>query len=274
MKPAKAEAVSAAILRLLRPLVRLLLRNAVPFRTFAELAKRVFVTVAMEDFSLSSRKQTVSRVSTLTGLSRKEVRKVVQSAQPTDAEAIGRYNRAARVITGWVRDPKFRDATGRPRVLSWQAGGGTFGPLVKRYSGDIPARAILDELVRVGAVERLNNGQIRLLARAYVPQQGDADKLGILGTDVADLIATIDHNLQHGFAVPRFQRKVMYDNLPSEAVAKFRPLVASKAQKLLEILDRWLSRQDRDTNRSARGTSRVRAGVGIYYFEEQLNDAL
>jgi hypothetical protein len=270
MHPRTTQAVCAAILRLLRPLVRLLLRNAIPFRTFAELAKRTFVTVAMEDFHLEGKKQTVSRVSTLTGLSRKEVRRVLRAPHPTDAEAIARYNRAARVITGWIRDPQFCNSHGRPRKLSWRKGGGMFGELVRRYSGDIPARAVLDELLRVGIVEREKDGRISLLTRGYVPSQSESDKLGIMGSDVADLITTIDHNLQHGSTEPWFQRKVMYDNLPSEAMDKFKPLVIREGQTLLERLDRWLSRHDRDANPSSRGSGRVRAGVGIYYFEEQL----
>ena len=134
----------------------------------------------------------------------------------------------------------------------------------------MPARAVLDELLRVGAVERLDDGRIRLLARAYVPSTSDLDKLDILGADVAALIATIDHNLQRGEADPRFQRKVMYDNVPRESVAAFRALSAEQAQALLEAMDKWLAQHDRDVNPSVPGTERVRVGIGIYYFEENL----
>ena len=71
----------------------------------------------------------------------------------------------------------------------------SFSALVKRYSGDIPVRAMLDELVRVGAVKRLRDGRIGLVTRGYIPQKGMDQRLAILGQDTADLIATIDHNL-------------------------------------------------------------------------------
>ena len=111
---------------------------------------------------------------------------------------------------------------------------------------------------------------IQLKTRAYIPGGGDTDKLNILGTDVSDLVATIDHNLQHGAADPFFQRKVMYDNVPIEALQEFRRLSGAQAQTLLERLDKWLSQHDRDTHPETTGTGRMRTGIGIYYFEEDM----
>jgi hypothetical protein len=263
--------LAAAVLRLLEPLVRVLLRNGMSFNAFSDLARRAYVESAMREFGIPGKKQTVSRVSVLTGLSRKEVQRILGAQGSADSgEARERYNRAARVIAGWVRDQEFADASGEPAALSPDGPGASFGQLVKRYSGDVPARAVLDELLRVDAVQRQDDGRIRLLSRAYVPSASDLDKLDILGADVADLIETIDHNLRHGGADPRFQRKVMYDNVPRDAAAAFRALSAQQAQALLEAMDQWLAQHDRDVNPSVQGAERVRVGVGIYYFEENL----
>lgn len=267
------QALSAAVKRLLRPLVRVLLRNGMSFKAFSDLAKRVFVEVGMGESGIPGKKQTISRVSILSGLSRKEVQRILGEHDVEDGSDLrDRYNRAARVIAGWVRDKDFSDAAGDPMPLSPEGARESFGLLVKRYSGDVPARAVLDELLRVGAVERLGDGRIRLLSRAYIPSTSDVDKLDILGADVADLIATIDHNLQRSGSDPRFQRKVMYDNLPIEVMDEFRALSARHSQELIELLDAWLARHDRDTNPAARGTGRMRAGVGIFSFEENLNE--
>ena len=260
-----------ATLQLLRPLVRILLRNNVPHQALAEWAKQAYVEVAEREFSLEGKKQTVSRIAILTGLTRKEVQRLLnqpeQSALPSGEE----YHRAARVITGWVRDPDFGDGKGHPHPLRMEAKGTSFTELVKRYSGDMPVRAMLDELLRVGAVKQLRDGRICLLTRAYVPQKGSAEKLHILGSDTADLIATIDHNLYGAPAKPRFQRKVMYDNVPREAAKDFQVLVAAHSQELLESLDRWLAQRDRDVNPASKGTGRVRVGLGLYHFEERLD---
>jgi len=263
--------LDAAVLRLLKPLVRILLRYGVAFGAFSDLAKRVYVEVATTEFALSGRKQSGSRVSVLTGLSRKEVRRVRELDAPTE-EASRRYNRATRVISGWVRDTRYQDATGAPASLPFDGDREpTFTSLVRRYSGDVPARAVLDELVRVGAVVASDSATWTLTTRAYVPTRGETDKLAILGTDVADLIATIDHNLRCAAGDAFFQRKVSYDNLPVEVAPDLRALTADRAQMLLEELDAWMSARDRDTAPSVRGTGRKRVSVGIYYHEEDLD---
>jgi hypothetical protein len=259
--------LSAAILRLLRPLVRILLKNGVSYRTFSDLIKWVYVDVARKEFGILGRKQSTSRISVITGLSRKEVTRVGQLTRPDDRTSIEMYNRAARVIAAWRRESKFLDAGGKPAPLPMAGPGVTFSELVKRYGGDVPARATLDELIRVGAVKQMEDGKIYLLTLAYIPESSDVAKLHILGADVAHLISTIDHNLKPDPTGPRLQRKVSYDNLPDEVLPEFRKLSAKKAQSLLENLDRWLAQRDRDITPSVKGTGRNQAGLGVYYFE-------
>ena len=273
MKARVSQALSAAVIILLRPLVRLLLRNGVPYRTFSDLAKRVYVDVATEEFGIPGRKQSKSRVSILTGLSRKEVLRVKRLPGSDDLGALQRYNRAARVISGWVRDRIFTNESGDPVDLPFEGGNASFKSLVRLYSGDAPARAILDELLRVGSVERTAEGKIHLSDRSYVPKKSEIEKIGILGTDTADLISTIDHNIRQTDA-PFFQRKVCYDNLPCEALPQLKRMAGKKSQVLLESLDRWLCKRDRDFNPLIGGTGRKRAGIGIYYFEEDHSGGL
>ena len=268
MTAASNTPLSAAVVRLLRPLVRLLLRNGVSFGAFTDLAKSVYVEVASKEFAVPGRKQTDSRISIITGLTRKEVARLKAGTPPDDDAAAEQYNRAARVIGGWLRDGRFADKRGRPAALAFDGDDSGFSALVKAYSGDMPPRAVLDELLRVGAVERRKDGRLRLVAPAYVPKGSDAGKLQILGSDVALLIGTIDHNLQAGAQTTHFQRKVAYDNLPAEALPPLRALTAEKAQALLEEFDRHFAQQDRDANPAAAGSGRKHAGVGIYYFEE------
>ena len=176
------------------------------------------------------------------------------------------------MIAAWRREKKYRDDAGRPIPLAMEGEGTTFNELVRRFSGNVPPRAILDELVRVGAVEQLEDGKVSLRARAYIPKSTDVGRLHLLGTDVRHLLATIDHNLNPGPSGPLFQRKVAYDNLPSEVLAKFHQLFAQKAQALLESADQWLTRRDRDVTPTVKGSGRHRAGFGIFFFEEPYSD--
>lgn len=262
-----AIAVNSALVMLLRPLCRLLLRYHVPFGAFEELAKHVYVQTAMTDFSLPGKKPSLSRASILTGLTRKDVQRLVAEPEPVRAATQESFNRAARVLGGWARDAGFQRADGQPAALELQDGPASFVELVRRYSGDMPARAMLDELLRVGAVQQRADGRLELVTRSYVPDGDDVEKLGFLGVDVADLISTIDHNLQHGGTDPRYQRKVMYRSVPADIRPAFRTLSADRAQALLEHLDAWLAEHDNDNPPDRPEAPRMRVGLGIYYFE-------
>ena len=263
--------LASAVVCLLRPLVRLLLHNGVPYKSFADTVKWVYVDVAASEFAIKGRKQSDSRVSVLTGLSRKEVHRVALLPDPVDDESVARFNRAARVISGWVRDSNFHDSRNRPASLPVEGKTHSFTALVQKYSGDVPVRAILDELERVGAIQHLRNGNYRLRVRAYVPPTSEDEKLAILGTDVANLISTIEHNIYSESSELYFQRKVVYNNVPEEAMPRLRSMSAKRGQKLLEQVDAWLSQQDRDMNPEVEGTGKMRAGMGVFYFEESLN---
>lgn len=262
--------LSSALARILRALIRILLRHGVSYHAFADLAKWIYVDITLntEEFSIKGRKKSISRASVLTGLSRKEVMRMSQMPWPDDYMSVKKPNRAARVIAAWLREPDFLKSD-KPVELPIEGDGATFSELVRRYSGDVTPVAVLNELIRVGAVERLENDRVRLLARAYIPQSSDVETLRIFGTEVSYLISTFDHNLNtESSGQPWFQRKVMYDNLPDNVLQEFRELTAPQAQSLLEMWDHWLAHHDRDTNPSVEGSGRNRAGIGIYYFEE------
>lgn len=266
-----AKGLPAAIRKLLPPLVRILLRNGMAAKSFYDLVKLTYVLVARDEFGISGKQATMSRIAILTGLTRKEVQALLDMPIHGEDQYGEEYNRAARVITGWLRDPDFGDGKGHPAPLRMVGKRLTFSTLVKRYSGDIPVRAMLDELLRVGAVKRLKDGRVGLVVRGYIPQKGMDQKLTILGQDTADLMSTIDHNLFGNPSSPRIQRKVMYDNVPMESARAFQAIAQARAQEMLEGLDRWLSHRDRDVNPTVKGKGRVRVGLGLYHFEERLD---
>ena len=131
--------LSTAIFALMKPLARMLIRNGVTFQSFSDVAKRAFVDVGMNQFAIDGRKQTISRVAVLTGLSRKEVQRVLNEGMESDTETHERYNRASWVVAGWVRDRDFCSDEGKPASLPLEGNKGS-SELVRRYGGDVPAR--------------------------------------------------------------------------------------------------------------------------------------
>lgn len=277
MKMSHTHSLHRALYRILRPLARLLLRNGIPFGEFSDLVKRAYVEAALEDFGDGRKKPTDSRAAVMTGLTRKEVRRhrEILTGESAGALAGSHANRASRVVSGWVHDAAFQNSDGEPALLSFD-GPLSFSELVRRHSGDMPPRAVLDELVRVGVVATDDkSGKLALRQRAYVPAGDSEEMLQIFGEDVSDLIATIDHNLvsKEPGHQPLFQRTLTYNNIPPEIMARWRSHAAAQSQALLEQLDRWLGPHDLDIAGCA-GNGRtgepVRTGVSIFYFEDPL----
>jgi len=258
------QALAAASTNILRRLVRILLHYGVGYQAFCEMAKHAYIEVAQTDFALPGKKQTVSRISTLTGLSRKEVSRVSQLPSPSTGVLEASINRATRVVSGWVSDANYLDAQAQPLDLPFE-GDVSFTALVKRYSGDIPPRTIADELSRTGTLVMLASGDVRLQQNAYVPKAHDVQNLQLLGVDVADLIATMDHNRETP-EQPYFQRKVCYQNIAPEVLETVRTSLAEHAQKQLEALQYDIQQKAS----VATGQRQFRLGVGIYYFEEEV----
>jgi len=258
------QTLSAAVLTLLRPLVRILLRNGIAYGSFAELAKKVYVDVAFDEFAPEKKKQSMSRVSALTGLTRKEAKRLHELQQSDAGETEQRYNRAVRVISGWVNDPEFHDAEGQPAELPVEGETASFSALVKKYSGDVTTQSMLAVLGVAASIEK-DNDRVRLVQHAYVPGNDASEKLRILGTDAAELIATIDHNLVSDENALRYQRKVSNLRVNISALPAFKKLSAEKAQALLEELDAWLTENEVDAEQDSEQGKYV--SLGIYYYE-------
>ena len=255
-----------AVVKILRPLVRILLRNGFSVGHFEELARKAFVDEAFAQAHRKGNKVTVSSVSAQTGLSRKEVKRLNELDNPQQSDSGDKYNRAIRVISGWLNDPRFVSDEGVARVLPLESGDHSFAQLVKNYSGDIPTRAMLDLLEAAGSAETVD-GHVYLISHAYVPGNDPVDILNILGTDCNELINTIDHNLTCTADQKRFQRKVSSSLLARDSLESFHQHARQRSQALLEELDNWLSQHEASANEH----DAQYVSLGIYFYE---NDPL
>lgn len=255
--------LSAAVLRLLRPLVAILLRHGMAYGTFAELARKAYVEEAFSGAATTGRRPTVSSVSAVTGLTRKETKRLRELEFVDDESSSRRFNRAIRVVSGWVADPRFHCSAGEPAMLPIDGGPASFNLLVKEFSGDIPPTAMLSVLQASGTVALVDD-RVKLLDRAYLPVATPLEKIDILGTDTAELIATIGHNLRAGPQQRYFQRKVSNVLIHPEAVPAFQALSNKKSQELLEEYHQWLARHELDAGADP-GVKPCYVAVGIYY---------
>jgi hypothetical protein len=256
-----------ALRAVLRPVVRLLLEKQVTQPVFGELLKEVMLEVVRDRFALADRRLTDSRISLLTGIHRKEIRRL-RAAPPARQRASASVSLGALIVSRWTGDPRFLDASQAPRVLPRTPpadGGPSFEELVLSTSRDTTVRSVLDEWLRSGIVAPEGDDRLRLKVEAFVPARDFEDKLYFFGRNLRDHAAAGVHNLLDE-GPPFFDRSVFYDRLSPASVEQLRSAASELGSRALREMNQLaLELQRQDAERPARETDH-RMTWGAYFF--------
>ncbi len=199
MSESLKSAVQSAVLRLLDPLVKWLLTAGIGVGELLTLVKIAYVRAAREqgrEEGGERARPNASRIALITGLTRVEVAHLLADERAERPHDFGRRQRAERVLRGWWNDSTFQDRWGEPAILPVRGPRRSFAALVERYvGGTYRVRTILEELLRVKAVERLPDGRLKALSRTYATVRWDPEGIAAFGEHVGELCATLLHNL-------------------------------------------------------------------------------
>ena len=263
-------ALLRALRSLLRPLVRLLVARQVPYPFLANLLKGVYVEIAERDFALAGKRLTDSRISLLTGVYRRDVKRL--RTELREGSVIPpTVSLGAEVVARWNGLPEFVDAEGHPNPLPVHAEGApSFESLVASVSTDIRARSVLDEWLRLGVVHFDDRGRVVLDSGVFVPQKGMEEKLYYFGRNLRDHIAAAAHNVQ--VEEPPFaERSVYYGRLSAASVAEIGEFAAEQGMTALQAVNRLAIRlQERDAQA---GDATRRMTFGVYFLETEAEPA-
>lgn len=258
----------AAYGRLLGPLVRILIRNGVTFREFAEVAKQTYVDVAAKDFSVTNKEITQTRISALTGLMQGEVQRIwILSEQERKNKKASNLNRIVAVLTGWHTDSEYTGPYGVPlEVRLADKSGFDFSELVDRHTDKaVSASALIDEMVRAGLVKETERGCYKVLSRYYIPEGSAPAGLDHLSRTLGDLVTTLDHNLlEQNPKKKMFERHVYTEEgISPQDLPKFEAFAKERAMLLLEEIDNWVSQLDKPDSGSP---ERLSTGLGVFHY--------
>lgn len=258
-----------ALRQILRPLVKLLLRSGITLPYFSNFLKEIFVEVAEQEFRLDDRAQSDSRISLLTGVHRKDVRRL--RSEPTAAvSAPHAVSIGAQVIATWVSDKKYLDKGGAPRRLLVRDQGAekkSFETLVASVARqDLRPRVVLDELLRLGIVSISDDNFVVLEVEAFVPATGFDEKAHYFGQNVRDHIAAAVHNLGNSESL-FLERAVTYHALTPNDVAKIEKIANKMATDALKEVNRRAREMSR-RNKTSEGANQ-RINFGTYFFSAE-----
>ncbi|ACL61462.1 DUF6502 family protein [Methylobacterium nodulans] len=235
--PPDASRLQAPVARLLRPLVRLFVRCGITFPALTDLLRELYVNVAEYDFALPGKEQTDSRVSLLTGIHRKEVRRLRGAGAPVSAVPVA-VSRTSRIIARWLAAPEFTDEQGRPRPLPRASETEpSFESLVASVTRDLRPRAVLDEWLDRGIAFVDEAERIVLSEAAFVPRGGGEQQLYYFGRNLHDHVAAAVTNILE--ERPRFlERAVHYDGLSPDLARRLEARAREIAMEALQQANR------------------------------------
>jgi len=267
--------LTAAVRRLLRPLVKLLLNYSVQYPAFSKLLKQTYVEMATA-MPVDGKIQTDSRVSLLTGIHRLDVKRLRNEIVSGNEGPPMSVSLGAQIVARWTAHAEYLDNKGRPLPLHRLASAGgmmSFESLVRSVSKDIRPRVVLDEWLRLGIAQIDNLDRVILLTDAFIPSHGLDEKLFYLGKNVHDHLDACAHNLTQPDVPPLLERSVYYDHLSKDSTLILSTYARQLSSQVMQAFSqKAMELQERD-HQNADARHRVTYGLYFYQANEQEESA-
>ena len=261
-------ALVKAVNMLCKPLIRLLIEKGITFPQFRELMKELYVEVADENFSLDDKKPSDSRIFVLTGIHRKDIKRIRQQTGQEDQKIISCASLSGEIIARWSSMPEYLDDKAKPRQLlkSGKSSEAGFEQLVSSVNKDVRPRVILEEWLRLNIV-RLKDDYVVLNKSAFVANKEFKEMAYYLGHNVHDHMASCVNNILEDDEA-MLERSVYYASLTENSINKLSAIASKKGNDLLQHLNKQaIKLYDADKHKDD-ATYRMR--LGVYWYQAQL----
>jgi len=260
-------ALVGALASLLEPIALLAVTRGLPFAAVEDLLKAAFVETARRAQPESAGQRIVSRVATATGLTRREVTRLLEAPRGLPPP---RPSPATQVFTRWRTDPALRDKRGNVVALRRQGPAPSFETLARSITQDVHPRTLLDELCRLGlAVE--DGDSVRLVRDSVVASRGSERAFGFLAGNVGDHLRAGVANVLAD-APPHVEQAVFADGLSGESMAAFQEIAKAQWQAVLAASAPALQALV-DADAAAGRTADRRVRIGLYTYHDAAAEA-
>jgi len=261
--------ILGAFLVVMKPIARILLRFGIGFREFAEITKTAFVDVASSDYGLRGRPTNISRVAVMTGLTRKEVKRLRDKIEGDEDRLAVRTTPLCEILHKWHAEDDYLNRLGQPATLPFAGGAPSFSELVRRFGGDIPPGAMRTELKRVGAIQEEADGSLRVIRRSITPAGKEDNLIAALAHSAYPLMKTIAHNISTDDKDERWAQFTAFTQaVRTRDILRLRRISFDRLVEVSESFDdlfmAYESLHEADTDKDDRN----KVAVGVFYFED------
>jgi hypothetical protein len=262
-----------SLANILAPISRVLIQQDLGAGPLVLAAKLAHLRAAVEAVAPRGIRPNVSRLSVITGMTRKEVSSLLKYGVNASRGAIRKLaleQRALRVLRGWTSDPSFKTSRGRPADLSLRGSAPDFPALVRAYGGDVTSASVLKELERINAVTRSRQGKLRLKGAKSRTNSRSSAHLAEFAHLLRDFVDTTSQVIQPNRAPLYFGFRDSVITTESQA-ALFQRTFARRAATLLASVEEWRARQADGSMATTRrrGGSATRVGLGVYLVQNE-----
>lgn len=264
--------IANALKRVFKPFVKLMLANNLTYTFAIDVIKGLFVEIAERDFTLDNKRQTDSRISLMSGVHRKDVRRLREHQPDVEEVMPANVSLGSQVIATWNANPEYLNEIGLPRPLPRFAASNadqTFEGLVRSLSTDIHPRAVLDEWLRLGIATIDDESFVHLTTDMFIPQDGYEEKVFYFGHNMHDHAQAAVSNVL-GQPISYFERCVHYDELSKTSVDVIEEFAKKHSMKVLRGVNKVadVSAFNDKTNPEAK----MRMTYGVYFYHEPMQE--
>ena len=265
----------SAACRLLRPLVRLLMRNGITFPVLADSVRALFIDIAATELLVEPKARTDSRISLLTGVHRKEIRRLrTSSLGDSDTPRVVTprvVTFSSQIIARWLGSPEYQNEAGAARPLARSKGMGgqaSFDDLVASVTTDVRPRAVLDDWLSQGLVRLDDRDHVHLETTAFIPRPGGQEQLFYFSRNLHDHIAAAAANIGAAGSAPFVDRSLHYDRLPPAAAHRLETFARAAAARALIETNRLAFELAEQADQASPPAASRRVNFGVYIYTD------
>jgi hypothetical protein len=251
--------LNSAIKQLLKPLMRFLINKQITLPTLLEVIKSAYVEVAEKDFTIADKPATDSRINLLTGVHRKDVKRLRD--QNLEHKPSERLSINSLMLASWMgEEPYCINGIPQPLMIS---GEGSFESLANEYSRqNIHSSSIMESWLQMGWIDKDEALTLHLNMDTLQDKQLTEDQLYFFSENLADHMATSTGNLVN--KQKNFERAVFYNKLSKASLSILKKSAKDQSMQVLKDLNQQALALQKKDKATSGPHYRFRLGSYIY----------
>lgn len=254
--------VLLALKALLSPVAQFCVRHGLKVQDLENVFKVTVLETARRQLLSDSIEPNTSRLSAVTGIPRKFIPKYLSDEAFEESQG----DILTRVIGQWQSDTRFLDSREKPRVLNTEGSESDFAELVKSISADLNTYTVLNELIRLGHIEKKGTNA-HLKSRIHLLKKLP-EAMSLVSLDTLALQNAAEENVS--LKEPKhLHLTTRYDNIPESSLPEIEAWLIKEGSLFHRKARKFLSKYDRDLHPGKKQhEKRHRVYLGAFSFTD------